>query len=227
MIYLIKSGNALKIGYTSNIKTRIVNYKTHNLDLELLYTKEGSRSDEKKLHSLCNEYKIENEWFKYNNEVIEIFNNFICTGIKSKSKFRTKSFNNNQKQLVHTEKTINKNSSEVGFYMTFIDFAAPIFELKQGLDKAIIAKLCCVAEFNTGTVLLPAQRRTALCESLEISKQQLTNSIGRLKKLNLISGSGGQYLINPLIFWKGDIKTRNAALKNNEIKMVFNFTLEE
>lgn len=113
------------------------------------------------------------------------------------------------------------------FYMTFIDFAAPLFDLKQGLDKALIAKLCCMAEFNTGIVKLTTQDRSDICKFLGISKQQLTNSLGRIKKLNLLSGSNGNFLINPKIFWKGDMKSRSEALKDNQIKMVFNFTAEK
>ena len=128
---------------------------------------------------------------------------------------------------VETMKNFKIQTTVDKFYMTFIDFAAPIFELKQGVDKSVIAKMCCMAEFNTGIVKLTASDRTDICESLNISKQQLTNSIARLKKLSLINGSAGRFIINPQIFWKGDLNSRDIALKNEDIKLVFNFTAEQ
>lgn len=53
MIYLLKSGKFLKIGFTSNIENRIKQYKTHNPDILVLSMIEGTREDEKKLHTLC------------------------------------------------------------------------------------------------------------------------------------------------------------------------------
>jgi hypothetical protein len=49
----IKSGKFLKIGFTSNIENRIKQYKTHNPDVLVLSMMEGTREDEKRLHTLC------------------------------------------------------------------------------------------------------------------------------------------------------------------------------
>ena len=76
MIYLIKSGNYLKIGYSNDVKKRLQNYITHNPDIVLLDTIEGDESIEKMLHNLCKEFKLNNkqEWFHLNPFIIDVWN---------------------------------------------------------------------------------------------------------------------------------------------------------
>ena len=78
MVYLLKSGNYLKIGYSQDIKKRLQNYSTHNPDIVLLDTIEGDESMEKMLHNLCKEFRLNNkqEWFHLNPFVIEVWNSF-------------------------------------------------------------------------------------------------------------------------------------------------------
>ena len=77
MLYLLKSGNYLKIGYAKNIEERMKLYNTHNPDFELLDTKEGTLLDEKELHRICKKWKYRTEWYYYNEEIIKIFKEFI------------------------------------------------------------------------------------------------------------------------------------------------------
>jgi hypothetical protein len=46
MLYLIQSLNYYKIGYTSNLKSRMDAYKTMNPHVVLLGIKEGTQKDE-------------------------------------------------------------------------------------------------------------------------------------------------------------------------------------
>lgn len=76
MVYLIKSGNYLKIGYSNDVKKRLQNYTTHNPDIVLLDTIEGDESIEKMLHNLCKEFRLNNkqEWFHLNPFIIDVWN---------------------------------------------------------------------------------------------------------------------------------------------------------
>lgn len=56
MLYLIQSLDYYKIGYTSNIKSRMDAYKTMNPHVILLGVKEGDRYDEALYHDLYKEY---------------------------------------------------------------------------------------------------------------------------------------------------------------------------
>lgn len=85
MIYLIqdcyedKEGNfhrVLKIGYSSKTfdEGRKSQYDTHNYGYKLLSEREGSQDLENYLHKRLQEYHLSLEWFKYDSEVIKIFN---------------------------------------------------------------------------------------------------------------------------------------------------------
>jgi predicted GIY-YIG superfamily endonuclease len=76
MIYLIKNGGSLKIGFTNNMETRFKQYKSHAIESELLEVKEGSRKDEGNVQKLCEEFKLQGEWFTYNTEVIRLFSEY-------------------------------------------------------------------------------------------------------------------------------------------------------
>lgn len=69
--YLIKQGEYLKIGYTTNISNRMKQYDTHNASYALLYTINGNC--EKKLHDMFSVYRVKNEWFEYNESILKYF----------------------------------------------------------------------------------------------------------------------------------------------------------
>lgn len=85
MIYLIQDcyedqeGNfqkILKIGYSSKTfgEGRKSHYDTHNYGYKLLSEREGSLELERYLHRRLQKYHLTLEWFKYDSEVIKIFN---------------------------------------------------------------------------------------------------------------------------------------------------------
>lgn len=94
-LYLIKSGNYIKIGYTSNWEQRKKNYITHNPEFKILNFREGTKSDEYYLHKLFQKYLInDSEWMIYKEEIINVFNiiklNHKIPARKSKNKRRLK-----------------------------------------------------------------------------------------------------------------------------------------
>lgn len=76
MLYLIKSGNYLKIGYSSNVDKRLESYRTCNPDFTVLDTIEGDEKLEKTLHKICKEFKMANrqEWFYLDPFIINTWN---------------------------------------------------------------------------------------------------------------------------------------------------------
>jgi hypothetical protein len=81
MIYLISHKNdttsLLKIGYTNSIEKRIINYKSHNPTIEVIYIGEGNKENEKFLHIYFSRYRYgeTKEWYYYNPIIIEYFSN--------------------------------------------------------------------------------------------------------------------------------------------------------
>jgi hypothetical protein len=122
-----------------------------------------------------------------------------------------------ESQKVHKEKINSEN-----FYMVFLDYMAPLFKLNSDSARRVLDKFCQLAEFNTGVVLLPGPARKALCAELEMSATQFANCIKKLKTLNLITGEGGQFKINPEVFWKGDqLARRKEILENKSLQITY------
>lgn len=107
MLYLLKSGNYLKIGYAKNIEERMKLYTTHNPDFELLDKAEGTLLDEKELHKLCKKWQHRTEWYDYNEEVIKIFKEFVTK---------------NKSDIIFKFLIIKEESSEVEIIDTYNDY---------------------------------------------------------------------------------------------------------
>lgn len=76
MIYLIDNRVHYKIGFTTNIKNRLTQYKTESCDNNIINYKIGSKEDEKNLKHLLKPYKYQGEWCDRNQKVLDIFNNY-------------------------------------------------------------------------------------------------------------------------------------------------------
>lgn len=107
------------------------------------------------------------------------------------------------------------------FYMTFIDYIAPLYKLKSENARKVLAWMCCHAEYNTGIVSLTTADRQQMSEEIDICSNTITNNLATLKKLKLITGDKGRFQINPQIFWKGDTKTRKQLLEDKELTIKF------
>lgn len=67
MLYLIKDRDYIKIGYTSDMESRLKHYDTHNVYYELLDVVPGTEQDERDIHSKLKEYNYKLEWYYSNN----------------------------------------------------------------------------------------------------------------------------------------------------------------
>jgi hypothetical protein len=78
MLYLIKSGEYFKIGFSSssNLKRRIDAYLTCNPNFELLGIREGTRGEESKYHKCLKFLGLQHpermEWFREKGEILSI-----------------------------------------------------------------------------------------------------------------------------------------------------------
>ena len=122
---------------------------------------------------------------------------------------------------VDTQKTFTEKVSPESFYMTFIGYMSPLFNLHSDVARSILDWMCMRAEYNSGVVDLSASKRQKMCQDLSITSNQVTNNLRKLKELGLITGEKGEFTINPEIFWKGDTKTRQQVLECKSLKVSF------
>lgn len=120
-----------------------------------------------------------------------------------------------------SQKTFTEKINPERFYMTFIDYVAPLYKLHSEVARKILDWMCEHAGFNTGIVDLSTSKRQQMCEDLSITTAQISNNLKKLKDLNLINGDKGAFTINPEIFWKGDASTRKQILEGKSLKVSF------
>lgn len=100
---------------------------------------------------------------------------------------------------IETSKTFTKKIDKDKFFMTFVDFISPLYQLKSDTAKSVLSIMCCMAEYNTGKVTLSTAKRNDICNELKISPNTLTNCLKNLKDLKIIEGEKGEFEINPAI----------------------------
>ena len=118
-------------------------------------------------------------------------------------------------------KTFTTKIKSDKFFMTFVDFLSPFFNLKSDNARKILVWMCEHAEFNTGKVHLTSSARLQMAEEIDICPNTITNNLKKLKDAKLISGEKGEFQITPVIFWKGSIDKRAELLENREIQITF------
>jgi hypothetical protein len=112
------------------------------------------------------------------------------------------------------------------FFMTFCNYLGSFYQLKYADDIKIIIKFNEWAEFDTGTVDLTPKKRLEITDELGIRNDSISKSLRRLLDKGLINGDRGSYVINPIIFWKGDKAKRKELLESTGLKFEINFNME-
>lgn len=127
ILYLIQSGNYLKIGHSNNFTTRIKAYSTHNPNYKILYTREGTSSDEYFLHKILEKYLInDTEWMKYDETIINTFNNIHLNHRQPISKDKSRK---SKKRKKHVQEIIKRRK--------ILKEANTIFISKNGIKRTI------------------------------------------------------------------------------------------
>lgn len=64
-VYIMSSGENIKVGISSNPKQRLSQFRTSNpeISLEFVYESRFGRGVEQSVHSSLSEYEVRNEWF--------------------------------------------------------------------------------------------------------------------------------------------------------------------
>ena len=77
-IYFITDGKFVKIGFSNNLKQRLVAMQSHSpYDLKTVYVSEGTEKLERLFHDLFKDLKVRGEWFKYSGNLYEFIE--YCT----------------------------------------------------------------------------------------------------------------------------------------------------
>lgn len=196
MIYLIQSGNFLKIGYTSDIVKRMKQYNTCNPDYILLGITEGNREDEKRLHNKFSKLKHKNEWFYYNDSILKEFKSYGTV-------------------------------SDDEFFCMFSCGSNALYKLQSVIAIKLVLMLCCSLKSNSAILHVSNRLRGELGVNLGISQKKLDEAFELLEEHNIIYRKNGNIKLNPIMFWKGNIKSRNYTILEDMEELIENNKSEE
>lgn len=102
---------------------------------------------------------------------------------------------------IENEKIYTFEIEKDKFYMTYIDFIAPFFNLKSTTAKSLMTALCIKSDFNNGKVYVSGKDREELSKISGIPECNLSKYLKDLVDNNLIAKeTRGTYRINPQIF---------------------------
>lgn len=137
--------------------------------------------------------------------------------------------NGNVRVETRAKTVIHKTDDEDSFYMVFVNYINWIFEIKSLTTIKVLYKLLPTAEFNTGVINITTGTRDEIMEELKISRPAITKAINELVEKDalqacylvnnetgeIIKQVKGQYKVNPIMFWKGELS------KRKELKVTF------
>lgn len=117
-------------------------------------------------------------------------------------------------QVVYSGKQDIKKSVKVDSdYIMFFENGLELYSELWKTDQLVYSKICFHNDYAV-FFAITSIFRTQTIESLQIGASSLTKSISRLvDKGFLIKGnSRGEYMINPMYSWRGDLRTRERLL---------------
>lgn len=106
------------------------------------------------------------------------------------------------------------------FYMTYYKYMAPLFKIKSLQDVKVLWQLTQYAEFGTGVVVLSPERRRHIASITGVSLNNLPKHLKSLSNLGLIYGVRNDYVLSPVVFWRGSNKDRVDFLETDEGRRV-------
>lgn len=122
---------------------------------------------------------------------------------------------------VHKDVTVPATGDN--FFLVFLQNLGSLYKLKNAKEIHVLAKLCSMTVMNTGTVSLTTGRRKEISDELNMTQQNLSNILGKLKKNGLISGNDGEFTINPELMWKGSTLARQKWMNGQGMSMMIQF----
>lgn len=123
------------------------------------------------------------------------------------------------------QKVVEIDTASDPFYITFLNCVGWMYNIRGNVALNVMASLMEQAEFNTGIVSLSPASRRRIKESVGISDSALSRALNVLverkaiaktqypdKETGELRESKGEYIINPEMFWKGDLKKRTGMV---------------
>lgn len=194
MVYLIEceENKTCKIGFSKNPEKRIRELRTSNShDLNLVYCVPGDRHLENTLHTLFNEFRLNGEWFKIDQSIIDKFKNLSDTlGDKD-----------NKDSYILDE--------PFRMYKTTLNIFLNSSDVSTKLMGYVILNFADSSEFS-----LSRKVKDVVAKEVNCSSRSLDNAVTFLVKNKfLIRVDRGRFVLNPRHIFKGSSLKRKERLR--------------
>lgn len=126
-----------------------------------------------------------------------------------------------RQETFDSKKVIQIDTSKNPFYLTFLNFVKWMYDIKGNAPFKVLIHMMNIAEFNSGRVHLSMGERQIMMRTLGISEVSMYAAIkqlaecGAIKRVFHVDKSTGEqlelkgeYIVNPEMFWKGDLSKR-------------------
>lgn len=136
MIYLLKSNDKLKVGYTNNFAERFKNYQSHNPDIELVNMKSGTREDERVIHDYLKDRIVVGEWYSYGDSIVHTFEDYVP--IEERVREENKRLAEKILELTHPQEVSSLVASAVRVDKEEDLLEIPIMDLLHGDEMRVL-----------------------------------------------------------------------------------------
>lgn len=194
MIYLIKSGDYVKIGFTSHLAQRLKSLGQSSPDLEVLDCKDGDKADEKLLHTMLAQHKVKNEWFVYNKDVKKVWNEYVSDSKEGDNGFRKRYIFSKEdaETALHISKKLNHN-----------------FKSLSEQAHHLFFHLICIAEFDKMRIIIEPHTIESIGFECGLTKKQVSFFLKELKEKELIKIKDDIIFFSSEIRWRGTRRGRS------------------
>ena len=99
------------------------------------------------------------------------------------------------------------------FFAVYLEHVGVLFKL-NATEIKILIYLCKKAKFDTGDVDITAADRIRMMGLFDVKKAAISKNINALITKKILFGERGSFTINPRLFWKGSVESRNEMSKD-------------
>lgn len=120
---------------------------------------------------------------------------------------------------IEIRKTLKYETNEEDkFFMVYYNHIGSMFNLRGDSIVKLCMKLMEYVDYNTNTVDIYQARKREICDEIGLSESNWSKYIRMLENKGILKDQGfKRYKVNPLMFWKGDNKSRAVAIEDFSI----------
>ncbi len=133
IVYFVRIGQHVKIGFTTNMESRLVTFRNSALDVQVLLTLPGGRDLERRLHSLFREQRIQRELFRDDARIYDFIRNVEYSGLDRGLKYLEQTLPHRRAAARQAEQLRRVEERRLNKAQLDAHFASMVAERKQRL----------------------------------------------------------------------------------------------